>query len=286
MGITLDASGNLYLTGLTASTDFPHTSDLTTHNILTNMNCFVTKLNPASNAILYSTLIGGSNFDGCSSVGVDSAGNAYVVGVTGSSDFPTVNPVQSSLQGSQINPYNADAFVAKLSPDGTKLLYSTYLGGNGADVASSVAVDAAGNAYLTGSTQSLDFPVTSNVFQPVFGGGGGQFDTMYSSGDAFVVKMSPTGKMVYSTFLGGSQDDAGWGIAIDAQGNAYIGGSTLSKNFPTLNAFQATYGGGGGEINPTPFSGALNASTRRICRGTKSDRHGAGFFELSGRHAG
>jgi uncharacterized protein (TIGR03437 family) len=259
VGIALDAAGDVYLTGLTASPDFPHTTDLTTDNILTNMNCFVTKLNPAANAIVYSTLIGGSNFDACHSVGVDSAGNAYVVGVTASTDFPTVNPFQSSLQGSSVYSYNADAFVAKLNPTGTKLLYSTYLGGLNADVATSVAVDAAGNAYVTGYTQSPNFPVTQGAFQPAFGGAGGQFDSTYSSGDAFVVKMSPTGTMVYSTYLGGNQDDAGWGIAIDAQGNAYIGGSTMSKNFPTLNAFQATFGGLGGETNPTPFSVPLNS---------------------------
>lgn len=259
LGIALDTSGNLYLTGFTASPDFPHTTDLTTDNILMNTNCFVTKLNPAANAILYSTLIGGSLQDACNAIAVDSAGNAYVVGATQSTDFPTVNPVQSTLQGSVFNMYNSDAFVAKLNPAGTKLLYSTYLGGSGINAAMAVAVDATGNAYLTGYTTSSNFPVSSGVFQPSYGGAGGQFDSTFSTGDAFVVKMSPAGAMVYSTYLGGSQDDAGWGIAIDAQGNAYIGGSTLSsKTFPVLNAFQAVYGGAGGETNSTPFSVPLN----------------------------
>jgi uncharacterized protein (TIGR03437 family) len=250
VGITLDASGNLFLTGLTASTDFPHTTDLTTGNILTNENCFVTKLNPAANAILYSTLIGGSNHDGCAGVGVDSTGNAYVAGTTMSTDFPTVNAAQSSLKGSPFNMYNLDCFVAKLSPDGTKLLYSTYLGGTNPDAVTGIAVDAAGNAYFTGYTTSSDFPISSSgVFQPTYGGAGGQYDTTYSTGDAFVVKMSPTGTIVYSTYLGGSQDDIGIGIAIDGQGDAYVGGATLSKNFPTLNPFQAAYGGAGGETN-------------------------------------
>src|SRR5579862_2239487 len=249
VAIALDNSGNVYVTGLTSSTDFPHTTDLTTHNILTNENCFVTKLNPAANAIVYSTLIGGSNHDGCVGIGVDSAGNAYVAGATLSTDFPTVNPVQSTLKGSTFNMYNVDCFAAKLSPDGTKLLYSTYLGGSNPDGATAIAVDSAGNAYLTGYTTSTDFPVTSGVFQPTYAGAGGQYNTAYSAGDAFVVKMSPAGAIVYSTYLGGSQDDAGIGIAIDAQGDAYVGGATLSKNFPTAKAFQSTYGGAGGETN-------------------------------------
>ena len=147
-----------------------------------------------------------------------------------------------------------------------KLLYSTYLGGSYFNLATAVAVDAAGNAYLTGYTTSSNFPVSSNAFQPVYAGAGGQFDPMFASGDAFVVKMSPTGTIVYSTFLGGSKDDAGWGIAIDAQGDAYIGGSTLSQNFPTLNAFQAAYGGYGGETNPiASASGDIFFIGRRLC---------------------
>ena len=249
IGITLDASGNLYLTGLTASPDFPHTTDLTTDNILVNENCFVTKLNSAANAIIYSTLIGGSNEDGCAGIAVDSAGNAYVAGTTASTDFPTVKPVQSTLQSSPVNLYNMDAFIAKLNPTGTALLYSTYYGGANPDGATAIAVDAAGNAYVTGFTTSSNFPVTSGVFQPTYGGSGGQFDSTFATGDAFVIKMNPTGSVVYSTFLGGSKDDMGIGIAIDSKGDAYIGGATLSSNFPTLKAFQTTFGGFGGETN-------------------------------------
>ena len=253
-GIALDSAGNIYLTGLTSSTDFPHTTDLTTDALLTNENCFVMKLNPAANQVLYSTLIGGSNFDGCNGIGVDSAGNAYLAGATMSTDFPTVNAVQTSLKSSPANAYNVDAFAAKLSPDGTKLLYSTYLGGTNPDAALSVAVDATGNAYLTGYTASSNFPVSSGAFQPVFGGSGGQYDNTYTSGDAFVVKMSPTGSVVYSTYLGGKKDDIGLGIAIDAQGNAYIAGSTLSTDFPTMKPFQTANAGYGGATNPVPLA--------------------------------
>ena len=253
-GVALDAAGNIYVTGLTSSSDFPHTKDLTTDAILPNENCFVMKLNPSASQVIYSTLIGGSNFDGCNGIGLDSAGNAYVAGATMSTDFPTVNGVQASIGGSALNAYNVNAFIAKLSADGTKLLYSTYLGGTNADAALAIATDAAGNAYVTGYTNSSNFPVSNGVFQPLFGGSGGQFDTTYSSGDAFAVKMSPTGSIVYSTFLGGKLDDIGYAIAIDGQGNAYVGGSTLSKNFPTMQAFQAQNAGFGGATNPAAIA--------------------------------
>jgi uncharacterized protein (TIGR03437 family) len=249
-GIALDAAGNIYVTGFTSSSDFPHTTDLTTDAIATNENCFVMKLNPSGTQVIYSTLIGGSNADGCSGIGLDSAGNAYVTGATMSTDFPTANAVQSSLMGSPFNTYNVDAFIAKLSAGGTKLLYSTYLGGSNADAALAIVTDPAGNAYVTGYTDSANFPVSNGVFQPSFGGSGGQYDTTYSSGDAFAVKMSPTGSIVYSTYLGGKRDDIGFAIAIDAQGNAYVGGSTLSTNFPTMQPFQAQNAGYGGETNP------------------------------------
>jgi uncharacterized protein (TIGR03437 family) len=254
VGIALDSSGNIYLTGLTASSDFPHTTDLTTKAILTNENCFVTKLNPSASQIIYSTLIGGSSHDGCNAIGLDSAGNAYVVGGTMSTDFPTVNAVQTTLKGSSANMYNINAFAAKLSADGTKLLYSTYLGGNAYNLATAVAVDGSGNAYLTGYTTSTNFPVTSGVYQSTYAGSGGQYDNSYSVGDAFVVKMSPTGTLVYSTYLGGTKDDMGIGIAIDGQGNAYVGGATLSSNFPTMQPFQAAYGGYGGETSPVTLA--------------------------------
>ena len=166
-GIALDAAGNIYVTGLTSSSDFPHTTDLTTDAILPNENCFVMKLNPSASQVIYSTLIGGSNFDGCNGIGLDSVGNAYVAGATMSTDFPTVNGVQTSIGGSALNAYNVDAFIAKLSADGTKLLYSTYLGGTNADAALAIATDAAGNAYVTGYTNSSNFPVSNGAVSAV-----------------------------------------------------------------------------------------------------------------------
>jgi hypothetical protein len=176
----------------------------------------------------YSTYLGGSGSDSGGSIAVDSAGDAYVTGITASTNFPTAHPLQATSGA------NNDAFVAKLNPAGSALVYSTYLGGSDYDSADAIAVDSAGNAYVTGTTASTNFP-TANPLRATFGGGG------Y---DAFVAKLNSTGSaLVYSTYLGGSGDDLGNGIAVDSAGNAYVTGSTRSSNFPTANPLQATYGG-------------------------------------------
>jgi hypothetical protein len=155
---------------------------------------------------------------------VDGAGNAYVTGQTVSTDFPTSNPLQPTNHG------NYDAFVAALDPTGTTLLYSTYLGGGLNDLGVGIAVDGAGNAYVTGQTLSTDFP-TSNPLQP----------TNYGINDAFVAALDPTGAtLLYSTYLGGSLNDEGVGIAVDGAGNAYVTGITASTDFPTSNPLQPT----------------------------------------------
>ncbi|HJQ25258.1 MAG TPA: SBBP repeat-containing protein [Blastocatellia bacterium] len=175
----------------------------------------------------YSTYLGGNNYDSTRAIAVDAAGNAYVVGQTYSTDFPTALPVQPQLGGA------SDVFVTKLNASGTALVYSTYLGGSDYDYGNSIAVDAAGNAYVTGYTLSTNFP-TVNPLQ-----------TDGGSEDAFVAKLNPAGTaLVYSTYLGGSSFDEGQSIAADAAGNAYVGGWTGSTNFPTVNALQPTFGGG------------------------------------------
>ncbi len=191
--------------------------------------------------LTYSTLLGGSVGENGSdfglSIAVDSAGSAYVTGTTVTTDFPTANPLQSTNHGA------LDAFITKLNPTGTGLVYSTYLGGSADDWGQSISVDAAGNVYITGMTVSPDFPTTSGVVKSTCTTTD-QFGIVRA--DVFITKLNASGSSLdYSTCLGGSADDEGAAIAVDAQGNAYIAGGTNSADFPvTSGAFQTTFAGG------------------------------------------
>jgi hypothetical protein len=230
-GIAVDSAGNAYVAGLTDAADFPTKNPLQATNA-GFQDAFVAKLNPSGSALVYSTYLGGSLDDGASDIAVDSVGNAYVTGYTGSTDFPTMNPLQSANGGGQ-----NDAFAAKINPMGSAVVYSTYLGGSGDDQSTGIAVDSAGYAYVTGFTTSADFPI-KNPLQPDYGGGG----------DAFVAKINPTGStLVYSTYLGGSGGDGASGIAVDSSDNAYVTGYTNSNDFPiTPGAFQTVCNNGCG----------------------------------------
>jgi len=244
-GIAVDSTGNAYVTGGTSSSNFPTIAafQATCASCGSGQeNAFVTKLNATGSALLYSTYLGGTGGDFGSGIAVDTVGNAYVTGGASSSNFPTKNPLQLNLGGGQ------DAFVTKLDPIGSALVYSTFLGGSASDGGSGIAVDAGGNAYVTGSTTSSNFP-TKNALQPTPGG----------SDDAFVTKLDPTGSaLVYSTYLGGSGSDGGSGIAVDSGENAYVTGGTASFDFPTANPFQATCGGCR-PAQPNAFVSKLNA---------------------------
>jgi uncharacterized repeat protein (TIGR01451 family) len=180
-------------------------------------------------ALTYSTYLGGSGYDYGYDIALDAHGNTYVVGYTNSVDFPTLNPAQPDFGGGL---GAGDVFVVKLDPTGSNLVYATYLGGRGNDRGLGIALDADGNAYVTGDTTSIDFP-TQNPIQPI-SGGGGPFE-----GDAFVAKLDATGSgLVYATYLGGIGDEIGYDIALDAGGKAYVAGYTSSTNFPIANAVQ------------------------------------------------
>src|SRR5207253_2788201 len=247
-GIAVDAGGNAYVVGLTFSFDFPTTlGAFQTTNHSDQFNVFVTKLNPTGSGLVYSTYLGGGEFDYGNDIAVDSSGSAYVVGTTFSGDFPTT---PGAFEG---NTGTGDAFVTKFNPTGTSLVYSTRLGGSSEDLANAVAVDSSGNAYVTGSTPSTDFPTTPGAYQTSWAGGSGPLPS-----DAFVTKLNPTGSgLVYSTYLGGSDNDGGTAIATDVLGNAYVAGTTSSTNFPTtIGAFQTSFGGGPADafvtkLNPT-----------------------------------
>jgi hypothetical protein len=178
---------------------------------------------------------------------VDSSGDAYVTGRTASTNFPTMNPLQSAYGGGS----GDDAFVTKLNAPGSALVYSTYIGGSGDDLGVGIAVDSLGNAYVTGYTASTNFP-TMNPLQQAFGG----------SSDAFVAQLNPSGSvLVYSTYLGGSSSDSGLGIAVDSSGNAYVTGYTASTNFPTMNPLQQALGGGFTDAFVSKIGNRLNSVT-------------------------
>lgn len=224
--VAVDSSGTAYLTGMTRSSNFPTKNPLQSA-LGGGRDVFVAKLDSTGSALVYSTFLGGSGDDWGNGIAVDVSGNAYVAGKTGSVNFPTKNSLQSASGGGD------DAFVVKLNPTGSALVYSTYLGGSALDEARGIAVDVTGNAYVTGDTSSRDFPI-KNPFQP----------TQNGSQNAFVTKLDPTGSaLVYSTYLGGSGLDQGNRIAIDSSGNLYVTGFTDSPNFPTRNPFQAAFKG-------------------------------------------
>jgi hypothetical protein len=236
-GIAVDTAGNAYVTGETGSTDFPTTSGADQKSLGGSRDAFVTKLDATGTALVYSTYLGGTAFDTSHGITVDTAGNAYVTGWTGSTDFPTTAGAFQTTFGGYY-----DAFVTKLNPTGTALVYSTYLGGTGYDESQGIAVDATGNAYVTGDTVSADFPTTAGAFQTLYGG----------NEDVFVTKLDATGTaLAYSTYLGGTRNsDEGWGIAVDTAGNAYVTGETGSIDFPTTaGAFQTSLQVPGGYYN-------------------------------------
>jgi hypothetical protein len=254
-GIAIDPSGSAYVCGI-SSTNFPVVNALQPMPG-DGIDAFVAKLNPAGSALVYSTFLGGSGVDLCAGIAVDGVGHAYITGTTASPDFPVANALQPRLQeGACTNGPCTDAFVAKINPAGSALIYATYLGGTSTELGSGIAVDAGGNAFMTGTTGSTNFP-NRNAFQA----------TKRGITDVFVTKVNPTGSaLVYSTYLGGSLVQIGSGIAVDSAGSAYITGLTLSDDFPTINALQPAFGGGdcntGTQTGPCPdaFVTKLNPS--------------------------
>ncbi len=270
--IALDGAGSAYLTGHTGSTDFPTTAGAfdTTLNGDIGWDAFVTKLSASGAALLYSSYLGGSGSEQGHGIAVDGAGSAYLTGGTSSTDFPTT-------AGAFDTTYNngGDAFVTKLDATGGALGYSTYLGGSGWDQSEGIAVDGAGSAYLTGLTNSADFPTTA-----------GAFDTTYNAGAAFVTKLDATGAALgYSTYLDGA---VGYGIAVDGAGSAYLTG-IAGPGFPTTaGAFDTTFNGGGDafmtKLNASgsalPYSTFLGGSKIDDSRGIAVD--GAGNAYVTG----
>lgn len=228
-GMTIDSNGSMYLTGTTDSTNFPATPGAFDLSLGGQTDVYVAKLTPNGSGLVYATYLGGNtSYEQSFDVAVDSSGAAYITGDTMSTDFP----ITSGTYDQTNNGLYADAFIAKLNPNGSSLVFSTYLGGNNYDAGSEIAVDAGGSAYVTGYTKGGAFPTTA-----------GAFDTSYNGDDdVFVVKFNPQGSaLLYSTLLGGGGNDSGADIAIDANGAAFITGSTRG-GFPTTpGAFDTSF---------------------------------------------
>ncbi len=237
--IALDSSGDAYTTGYTQSGDFPVTNAGDPFFGGTQ-NAFVAEMNPAGTAFLYVTYLGGTGTDSGTGIAVDSSGDAFITGTTNSANFPITG---NAYQLADSDPYGT-VFVTELGPGGSSLIYSTFLGGTGnggyglGDYSGGIALDASGDIYLCGSTASADFPLQS-PYQGAIGVG--------AALNIFVTKMNPSGSaLLFSTYLGGSYYDAGYGLALDSGGDAYVTGFTYSPNFPLMNPAQYNFGGSGG----------------------------------------
>jgi Beta-propeller repeat len=290
--IALDSLGNAYVAGTTVSADFPTTPGAFQRSLAGDTQCdpsgtcpevadvFVTKLNSKGTAIVYSTYLGGSALDSAAGIVVDGSGNAYVAGSTRSANFPvTHGAFQTSYSGftADCNQYFTcgDGFVTKINATGSALLYSTYLGGTENDAPSGIALDAGRNIYISGTTDSADFPTTPGSLQPTFiyvdcGIGPAGRDRACEHG--FVTKLNPFGtRLVYSTYLGGSGEDAN-GIAVDRFGNAHVIGSTSSFDFPvTQGAYQPQMNPGlcpWGWYCPDAFFSKLDATGAKLLYST------------------
>ncbi len=238
-GIALDSSNNAYITGWTQTASFPTTPGAFKRMLAPNtQNAFVSKLNSSGSALIYSTFVGINTpvpntdpFDKANAIAVDSSGNAYITGQTVSQNFPVTNTAFQTFPGSRL-----DAFVTKLNPNGTALVYSTYLGGNGDEIGRDIAVDSGGNAYVTGQFDGLNgFPFTPSAFR----NGAGE-NCCGSVQNGFLTKINPTGTaLVYSTSLGTErQAMSGSGLAVDSTGSAYVVGGQGIGGAYVVNAIQ------------------------------------------------
>jgi len=224
-GIATDPQGNVYVTGVTTSSTFPVKNPVQ-GSLAGKSDVFVAKYAASGKTLVYATYIGGRGNDSAAGIAVDTYGSAYLVGTTESADFPIRNGYAKTLKGGK------DVFIAKLNSSGSGLAFSTFLGGTGEEEGTALAVDKDRNILVTGTTASADFPVVKAV------------DKLLARRDAFVAKLAANGKSLYfSTFLGGSADDAGQGIAADDNGAAYVTGWTASSDFPVKNAFDTAANG-------------------------------------------
>jgi hypothetical protein len=225
--IAIDGSGQAHVAGFTSSINFPIQSAFQSGKP-GSRDAFVTKLTASGNGLVFSTYLGGSEDDEANALSLDSTGNTFITGYTGSADFPAANAYQASNKG------GTDAFLTRLSSSGASVTLSTYLGGAGQDVGVAIGRDGNSQIYVAGTTSSTDFPV-SNALRASLSG----------PTDAFVTEFAVTGSaLLFSTYLGGSSQETAQGMVVDAEGKIYLVGETLSPDFPTLTPHQTVFGGG------------------------------------------
>jgi len=230
--VAVDPAGAAYITGSMSGVTFSPTDATADNYLVTDTGMYITKIYPAGTELVYSTFIGGSAYEVSNDLTVDSSGSVYVVGFSRSADYPVVNPFQAKNKGSE------DVFITKLSPDGSSLVYSSFLGGTSQEWGKGIAIDKKGAAYVAGSTVSADFPI-KKAFQKTYQGA-----KEYYPWDGFITKIHPKGnRLVYSSFLGGNGQDLAYGVAVNSKGEAFITGGTSSTNFPRKKAVQKSFGG-------------------------------------------
>ena len=273
LAIAVDTQNAVYVTGDTLSPGFPTVRPIQASSggsaggvAGAFTDAFVAKYNPNGNALVYSTFLGGSDFDQGTAITVDAQGAAYVAGNTNSLNFPTTGPLQAAKNN------DPDAFVTKIDPPGAALVYSTYLGGNGADGANGIAVDRAGSAHVVGTTGSANF-VSAKATQLAKSGGD----------DAFLVKLDSTGRgPLFASFLGGRETDAGMGVALTSQGVARVLGLTASADFPSVKPVQGAKPPASGDAfvasfelidPPAPATTAAQAQAAPAASSSSDDAH-------------
>ena len=268
--IAVDGNGSAYVTGNVYSLNFPTVNPYQGSRGTVSPDAFIAKFSPGGNTLIYATYLGGNGRDDGTSIAVDAAGYAYITGQTLSTDFPTVaGAPQTLLKGT------SDGFVTKLNQAGNGLVYSTYLGGSGNETPQSIAVDTQTNAYVAGQTGSFDFPTTPGAFQR----------TTTTSINGFVTKLDANGGLVYSTYLGSPGGGSHvYGVAVDTAGSAYVVGDTFDTDFPTVNPIYSCPGVFVTKFAPTGSSlsystcisaGAYGATTQ--ARGVAVDAQGSAY---------
>jgi hypothetical protein len=289
--IAVDAAGSVYISGYTSSTNFPTTTGA--YQTACAASCgtsdaFVTKFDPTGSSVIYSTYIGGTRTDFGNGIAIDAAGDAFLVGQTSSPDFPvTPGALQTTCAGTTCG--SGEVFVSELNPTGSALIYSTFLGGSAIDQGNSIVLDSQNNAYITGYTQSTDFPTTLGAFQTTC--------SCATHPDAYVAEINPTGSaLVFSTYLGGTAADVAYALVLDASANIYVVGYSQSTDFPvTAGAYQTTTGANSAgfvtKLNPTgtaliysTYLGGTSTVTGTSCEAcaTSIALDGAGDAYVSG----